>query len=518
MRLLVAFLLLSMSLLTAPASAKWRKASTDHFVIYAEDSEKDLIRFSEYLERYHSAMAFLTGSKAEKPTPSNRVTIFAVGSERNVRKLHGEDSSRVAGFYIPRAGASRAFIPDVGGRGTSDNWNLTVLLHEYAHHFMISNSTVAMPRWFSEGGAEFFASASFESNGEVSVGRAANHRAAELFYADNVSLEELLDDDLYSERKSRRFDDYYGRSWLLYHYLTFEPSRRGQITAYVKALASGKSGLDAARTAFGDLEELEKELGRYLNRRRIMVFTLQPEMTRVGEISVETLSDGMSRIMPIMMASQRGVDADQAAELVEEARKIAARYPDDAGVQAALAEAEFDAGNDAAAIAAADRAIAADPMRKNAYVQKGYAMFRQAASAEDRGAAYAAAMKPFSRLNALENDHPLPLIFYYQSFVETGKRPPDQARLALEKAAMMAPYDKGLQMTLALMLADEGKIALASTFLRLIAFDPHGGWLADRAAYLLKQMADAPEGELFHPDWSGFTTDSEAEVEEETGG
>jgi len=108
MRLLVAFLLLSMSLLTAPASAKWRKASTDHFVIYAEDSEKDLIRFSEYLERYHSAMAFLTGSKAEKPTPSNRVTIFAVGSERNVRKLHGEDSSRVAGFYIPRAGASRA--------------------------------------------------------------------------------------------------------------------------------------------------------------------------------------------------------------------------------------------------------------------------------------------------------------------------------------------------------------------------------------------------------------------------
>jgi tetratricopeptide (TPR) repeat protein len=177
-------------------------------------------------------------------------------------------------------------------------------------------------------------------------------------------------------------------------------------------------------------------------------------------------------------------------------RAVAARYPDDPGVLAALAEAEYDAGNDQAAITAADRAIASDPSRVNAYVQKGYALFRRAgeAPADKRENAYKAAMRPFEALNKIENDHPLPLIYHYRSFVEQGREPPESARHALEWASQLAPFDDGLAYQAALMQAREGSIALARRGLLALAANPHGGPLAQRSRRLADSMSALAEG------------------------
>ena len=187
--------------LAMPAQAEWYEASSEHFVIYADDSEKDVREFATNLERYHSAMEFVTGRQTETPSPSNRVTIFAVGSSRAMRKLSGD--RMVAGFYVARAGAARAFVQDIKYKsGSYPDFSVVVLLHEYAHHYMISSSPYAMPRWLSEGSAEFFASTSFERDGSVMIGRPALHRATELAYAGKVKLDALLDPDIYE--KTRR--------------------------------------------------------------------------------------------------------------------------------------------------------------------------------------------------------------------------------------------------------------------------------------------------------------------------
>ena len=91
-----------------PALAAWHEASSDHFVIYADDRPANVQRYAENLERYHAAMALLLGREINKPSPSNRVVIYAVGSQRDIRDLANSRSRRIAGFYIPRAGASRA--------------------------------------------------------------------------------------------------------------------------------------------------------------------------------------------------------------------------------------------------------------------------------------------------------------------------------------------------------------------------------------------------------------------------
>ncbi|MXO95079.1 DUF1570 domain-containing protein [Erythrobacter aquimaris] len=491
--------ILALLALSSPARADWYEASSEHFVIYADDREKDIRRFAENLERYHSAMAFVLNKQLEAPSPSSRVVIFVVGGQRDIRELAGTESKTIAGFYVPRAGASRAFVQDIRNKKGYPSFSTTVLLHEYAHHFLISTTRFAMPRWMSEGAAEFFAAASFNGNGTVQIGRPAQHRGMELAHADEVTVEQLLDQELYESTRRGRYDAFYGRSWALYHMLTFSDERSGQLGEYWLQVARGTPSIEAGRAVFGDLDELDRELDNYLRQKRMMNFVLQPDMIQIAPVSIRKLSEGEEAIMSVRMRSQRGVDDETAQTVVADARAVAAQYPDDAGVLTALAEAEFDAGNDDAAIAAADAAITLDASRKNAYVQKGYALFRKAEEADDEDAAFKAAMIPFSQLNALENDHPLPLIYFYRSFIQRGAMPSENARHALARAYELAPFDKNLGMSLGLMYAGDGQITRAMNTLRPLSSDPHGGGLVRAAKRYLGQLQHASEGEPWWP-------------------
>lgn len=477
-----------------PAAAEWHEASSDHFVIYADDRPADIKTFAANLERYHSAMATINQREIEVPSPSNRVVIFVVGGDKAMRSLSG--SSRIGGFYIPRAGGSRAFVQSIRNeKGGYPDFSTIILLHEYAHHFLLSSSRFAEPRWMNEGAAEFYAAATFEPDGGMWLGRPALHRAGDFAYADPVHVRELLDPAVYEAKKVKGHDAFYAKSWLLYHFLTFDEARRGQRATYLANLFNGMSQKDAAEAAFGNLDKLERELRAYVNKPRLYSLKLAPAALKTGDISLRKLTPGEAAMMPLQIRSQRGVDTQEAALLLGEARLVASKFPDDPGVLTALAEAEYDAGNDAAAIAAADAAIARDPARTNAYVQKGYALFRQAAAAEGeaRAAAYAAAVKPFIALNKLEADHPLPLIYFYRAQIERGLSPNETARAALERAAILAPFDQDLQVSAGVMLASEGKIAIARSFLAPVAASPHGGRAATRAKQLVAALADAPE-------------------------
>jgi tetratricopeptide (TPR) repeat protein len=369
-----------------------------------------------------------------------------------------------------------------------------VLLHEYAHHFLIGASRFAMPRWINEGAAEFFAAATFNDDGSVLIGRAAQHRGPELFNGDPIDVRELLDAPPYDPQdRGNRRNAFYGYSWLLYHHLTFSDERTGQLRQYQLNVVQGMPSLAAAQAAFGDLDALERELSAY-KRSRMLTLKLPAEKLTTAAVSVRPLSAGEAAMMPLQIRSQRGVNAQEATEILVEARQIATRYPDDPGVLTALAEAEYDAGNDAEAIAAADAAIARDSQRANAYVQKGYAMFRQAQALGNQPAAYEAAMQPFSALNSIENDHPLPLVYYYRSYVERGANPPENARAALERAADLAPCDQQLQLNAGLMLMGEGKNAIARNFLAPVAANPHGGGFAAKAKQLIAVLAEVPDG------------------------
>lgn len=486
-----------LALIPGEAQAAWLRASSAHFVVYADEGESKIRTFSQQLERYHAAMEAVTGGKVPAPSPSNRVTVFMVSNDREVRRLCGESCKFVGGFYVPRAGGSIAIVPRISGSGASSGdleFSMITLLHEYAHHFLISSNAFAMPRWLSEGSAEFFASASFTKDGGVSVGRPANHRMPEILMARDVTATDLLDTEAYEKRRNGKvYDAFYGKSWALYHYLAFEKKRAGQLTKYVRLLVEGRPSREAGLEAFGPFDAIERELDAYLRRSQLSGFILAPAMLQIGPIEVSKLSEGEGAMMPLRIRSNRGVNREQATGIVGEARAVAARYPADAGVLTALAEAEYDAGNNDTAVAAADKAIVLDRTRVNAYVQKGFALFRQTVDSGGDEAAYRRARAPFVALNRLEPDHPLPLTYYYQSFVRAGVKPSELAVQGLERASQLAPFDLGLRMTVAMQQLRDGYRDAAKRNLAPVAYSPHRGGLADEAQRILARIDAEPE-------------------------
>ena len=495
------FSVLLLLLAAAPVHAEWMEASTDHFVVYGETNERNLRRFAEQLERFDGAMSAVTGVPRTKPTRSARVTVYIVGSDTDLRKLYaqnGGNARNISGFYSPRLEGPVAFAPRVLAARSGDfdlNFSTIVLLHEYAHHLTFANSRLTPPRWFAEGSAEFFASASFASDGSVTLGRPANHRAPELFQAPDVTVIDLVDQEHYEKRKGKdpRYDAYYGRAWLLYHYLTFEPARRGQLTAYLTALAAGTPSRQAAESAFGDLVKLDREIGSYMRRRSLQTLVIKGSALPTGEIATRVMRPGEAAIMPVVMRSKRGVGSEETARsILADARAIAARFPADAAVLAALAEAEHDAGNDDAAIAAADAALAIDPANVNAHLRKGYALFDKAQRSGDE-TAMRDARRAFVALNRVENDHPVPLYRFYLSYSATGTDPTPNAIAALEQAAGIAPYAHEVSLALAHRRLVEGKLAEARAALQPIAFNPHGGLLSAKVRAFM-QSIDAAAG------------------------
>ena len=490
MRHWLAFLLLSAY--PGMAHAAWFQASSPHFVVYADASQANIRRYSQELELYHAAMALITTEEAPPPSPSNRVTVYVVSSVSEVRRLFGDKQGHVAAFYIPRAGGSLAITPRVTGGSGDLDFSMIALLHEYAHHFMISSTAFPMVRWYSEGAAEFFASARFESSGDVWLGRAANHRVAELFLAKDVTATNLIDPDTYHPPRGNGYDAYYGKSWLLFHYLTFDKDRAGQMQSYLRMLGEGKGSREAGQAAFGDLRKLESDLDSYFSRGRILAFKIPSARLSPGATVLRPLSPGEAAIMPVMIRSKRGVDAEQAAALISEARAVAVRFPADAAVQAALAEAEFDSGHDTEAIAAADAAMAIDRKQVNAYVQKGYALFRMAQNS-GAPADYPRARVPFLALNRIENDHPIPLIYNYRTAMAETGRAASIAVQGLERAAQLAPFDLDLRMNVARREIYDGFRDAARSNLLPIAYNPHGGAMAKQAQAMIARLDSDPK-------------------------
>jgi tetratricopeptide (TPR) repeat protein len=471
-------LLAGLILLHSPFTfAAWREASSEHFVIYADESESDLRRFSEKLERYHKAMTVLFPARQGAPSPSNRLTVYIVGNQGQVRKLAGDDASKfLNGFYVPRAGGATAFIPPVNARSSGEvSPSEMVLMHEYAHHFMYENLDFMVPPWFTEGFAEYFAAATFERSGNVVLGQANNLRAYE-FSSEvrQIRIEELLNTATYAERRGKtRYDNFYVRAWSLFHYLYSSNAGKTKMADYLNRLNNGESELDAARAAFGDLDELDQELRKYL-RNRISAWQIPSDALAFAPITIRELNRAEGESLAVRMQSKRGVSPEKAAQVVLEARELAVKYPDEPEVQAALAEAEYDAENDEAAIAAADKALAGNPNHINALLQKGYALARIASetSASDPEG-WTRVRKHFLSINKIEADHPVPLLYYYLSFINQGMEPTQNAIDGLEWALQLAPADPNLRMITAQAEMNQKYYAQAIKTLSVLAFNSH---------------------------------------------
>ena len=472
------------------ASAAWHKASTKHFIIYSDQNPDKLRAYAEKLERFDQAVRHASRSPDYDIGDGNRLTIFVTRNTNGVQRLARDDS--VAGFYVGHASGPLAFVP----RSTNDR-DLSadvVFFHEYAHHMMFQDLDKPYPQWLVEGFAEFMSTATFEDDGTVVLGRAANHRALGLLYLQPLPIETIVGAG-YGRLNDVQRESIYGRGWLLTHYLYFNDKRDGQLETYISAISQGTPALDAAKKAFGDLKTLEKELDAYLKQRKLSALFIKPKVFHPVEVQVTPLTDGAAEVIPLRMQSKLGVNDKTAEPLAVKVRKVQAKHPGDMLVELTLAEAEIDSGHPEASEAAADRALASDPNNIEAMIYKGRSMGARAAAMKKPDAKlFAESRKWLQKANKADVEDPEPLYQYYMSFLTEGAQPTKNAIAALHYASNLAPQDMNLRLMSATQHLRDKDLGQARKTLAPIAYNPHADFYATVARAMLSRV-DAGDAE-----------------------
>lgn len=452
------------------ASAEWLQAKTRHFIIYSDDSRDGLKAYAEKLEKFDNAVRRLRGMRDAPVADSNKVTIYVVRGTEEINRLLGTGGG-VGGYYFGRASGPVAFVPKTIGTGNGSKFEFTpdiIFFHEYSHHMQLQEAQVALPAWMVEGYAEFYGTTTMRPDGSLVIGAPANTRSQAL-HSDDLPLDAMLTGGLEVELVSPLL--FYGKSWLLTHYLAFSKPREGQLTTYLKNIHAGQPALAAATNAFGDLKKLNSEMFRYM-RSEMPQMVIPASALNAGPVEVRPLRAGEVEAMKIRHQTETGVTRAMAPKLAATAAAIAARYPNDPAVLYALAEAQMDAREFAAAAATAQKVIALDPRHADALVIRGRALTGLALTGGDK-ANWAEARKLFNQASAIDPEAAEPMYRLYQSYELAGEKPNALATSGLMAAFIAVPQDDGLRIDLVRQLVRDRRFAEAATLFSAVVYDPH---------------------------------------------
>ena len=487
LRVLTAFLFASL-LFAAPLRAEYYRATTPHFEIYAQGDVNDVRVRAERLERLDAALRRVSGINPEDY--SRPLTIFFLNDVNDIQRILGRSYGAAAGFYSPRAGGSLAVAPgNTPWRGAGAMTPDTILFHEYAHHFLLQNFAAAYPPWFVEGFAEFYATAAFGEDGSVTVGNIPQFRVQGVRASSDISATDLLTTNAIDPR-SRTIDQFYARSWLLVHLLTFSAERSGQRARYIAEIERGAPLDQAARTAFGDLRTLDAQLRLYVDS-PIRSATVQAAVIPQPSIEIRALTPAEVALLPLRIEHMRGVPAARVADFLASARAVAAAHRDHPEIQFLLAEAEGLAGNAELSDRAADAVLAGVPNHSRALLRKARNVELRQGSAGHR-----AARALIARANRADQKDPLPLLAYYRSFRLAGEPVPVVALDGLLLAVQLAPQSADTRLVAGAALAKARHTDRAQSLLRPVAFAPHGGATSELAQELLRLIAASGGVEL----------------------
>lgn len=355
------------------ARAEWREATSPHFVILSEGSERELVRTAQRLEALHWLLSQATNRR--DAIDGQRARIYMVDNPIMLRNIAGVPggSNMVAVYFsnplMPTALAAR-------DRPPSD------LYHEYGHHFMRQYMPRLFPHWFVEGFAEVVSTASFEMEGRITYGKVADQRSYELQDGPWTPMARMFaqpGDDDEDRGPGHAGVASYGQYWVTTHYLLFAPERRGQLARYIAAITRGDDSLAAAEASFpGGLEQLDNDVRAYLRRAD---FQYRPVPLPEGVMRapvVRTLRAGEAAALRLEMESARTWGIERNTELLPRVAALATQHPQEPAVHALHASVLIGAEQYPQAIEAADRGIAIDAGHARSNALRAYAMVRAA--------------------------------------------------------------------------------------------------------------------------------------------
>jgi len=436
-------IVLGLALFPQPVLANWHRAQSEHFIVYGNNSEKSLRNFAIKLEHFDQILRFVT--QITDADPGNPLTVVAIDSEPQMRRLC--HSQNAAGCYQTRLWGDIAYVQG-SASNSGHEFGVTgqdVLFHEYTHHFMFHNFPQAYPPWYTEGFAELFAPTELRDNGQVNLGVVPQYRAwgiIETGYALQKMLTGMPDNMSQSDGNA-----YYGKAWLLAHYLMFESSRKDQLSRYLKLFSQGTPSLGAAQTAFGDLTILDHELQVYA-RGAIRYKIFKDFKFEDKPVTVTELSASESAAMPLTVRMWNGSRPDDIQPFLDDATALVSKYPDEPMAQSAAAEGNLDAKHFEQARHYNDMILATHPNFQGALLRRARIAQAELANDHDPQKWLAVRKLAIEANHATPND-PYSLMVYYETYRAGGTAVPDIAIKGLERALELSPQSTEIRISLA---------------------------------------------------------------------
>lgn len=479
-RLLAAFgagLVALTALAAGPASADWRRAESERFIVYSENSEGVLRAYVQKLERFDLFMRQRLGLSLDEP-PLNKMTIVLVDNRRELQVISPRISDGIVGVYYPvTEGIFAVAIRD----GDDDT-----LLHEYTHHFMFQHSRASYPAWLTEGFAEYFMTADID-NDSITIGGYNINRAIWLQDASWLSIDDLLSKRQGELRRPTDQATYYPVAWLLTHWFMGNTERRVQLQAYIDDVNAGGDPVEAMQRATGlTIPQLRNALRTYMNGRiprTRYTFDLQP-----AYVSITTLPPAEADLLLLGQRLKIGVREGMREATAEEVRRRAARHGDAPFARLQLGHAELHFGDAAEGERILADLIEHDPENVEALqLLAGRYIDLSAEEGQDRSARLGQARAVLARAYALDDAD-------YRTFILLGEMRQGASNYPTENdvttwslAHALAPQLAQTTLGYASALMLTGRNDEAATLLGPLANAPHGGPASEAAATLIER-------------------------------
>lgn len=236
--------------------AEQLKATTQHFILYGNYSEKEITIIARNLEVFHLIIGIFLGKSQEDS--GARLPIYFLNTPGKMERVR-PNSDSIAGFYSTDSLGTYSVFKDL----EESQYNNEVLYHEYTHHLEHRFFRSAMPGWFIEGLASYYGGTEIKGR-RVKVGLPSKIHQDTLGTG-WIKMETMLEKS-YFELNDRDRHYYHAQSFALVHYFMATPERKKQLDTYLKLYANGTPSLTAIEQATGQtLLSLKNHLESYIH-------------------------------------------------------------------------------------------------------------------------------------------------------------------------------------------------------------------------------------------------------------
>lgn len=464
------------------ARAEWHKAESERFIVYGDGNPRELITLAQKLETFDRLLRWKMGLSLDE-TPHRKLPIYLVDSA-GIRRVSPGISEGVAGFYAAREEDIFA-VALRGGMGDD------VLLHEYAHHFMLQNAPYGYPAWFIEGFAEYFMTVEI-SEDRILIGKYNDERGSWLRGTTWISMNDLL-----AKRPgevTKRNATYYPVAWLLTHWFMSDDARFSQLRTYLLDVGDGGNSIEAMVRATGmSNADLRRGLRRYMGRIPYSgIDNFFPDVP----VAVTMLGPAADDFL-LLNLRLTGVPTSHSASTLAEVRRLAVRHPDDPMAMLALGHAEIHLGDRDAGEAVLRRLIAAHPDHVEGLQYLAKSRLERAAEEIDSSTDYRAEARALlARAFQLDDANYRTFMLLAETRQDSAGYPNENDIATRELALQLAPQLAKARMDMALTYMAANRPEDAARTIESLANSPHGGEAVTAAQALLNQARSMTEAQV----------------------